>query len=336
MTERMRKRLDRDEIEALLSPWEERPSEERLPEEDASAVQVHDFRRVDCLTSEQLANLETLQEIFARELSASLSRQVDTVVDARVVSVQQLTYSAFSTSVPCPTIFTSLSCAPLRGRMILEMNPTIASPLIDLLRESEREDPTTNATPRPFTRIEWRLIRSILSTILDALTAAWARVLPVEFHILESETKPMLLRVVADDEPVTVLGLDVVMGPSSGLVNLCVPFAALQPVLEGLQRWDPPPQDRQEEGDRQNVLENIRAAMMNVSVTLAEVPIGIEDVLNLKPDDIIDLEKPVDSELLLSVEDEPAFLGKLGRVNGKNAFVVKRSRRQSPMPKSDS
>ncbi len=315
----MRKRLDRDEIEALLGPSEERPSEE-----DASAGHVHDFRRVDCLTREQLANLETLQEIFARELSASLSRQVNTVVDARVVPVEQLTYSEFSTSVPCPTIFTSLSCAPLRGRLILEMNPTIAFPLIDLLLEGEREDPRTNATLRPFTRIEWKRIRSILSTILDALTAAWARVLPVEFRMLESETKPTLLRVVADDEPVTVLGLDVVMGRSLGLVNLCVPFAALQPVLEGLQRWDPPPEDRHGERDRQNILENTRAATMDVSVTLAEVPIGIEDVLSLKPDDIIDLEKPVDSELLLRVEDEPAFLGKPGRVNGKSAFVVKR------------
>ena len=48
----------------------------------SSEVQVYDFKRPERVSKEQIIALETLHEIFARNLSASLSGYLRAVVEA--------------------------------------------------------------------------------------------------------------------------------------------------------------------------------------------------------------------------------------------------------------
>ncbi|MFG0260233.1 MAG: flagellar motor switch protein FliM, partial [Phycisphaerales bacterium JB041] len=106
--------LDQSEIDALLSA-------DSLPEpevEDSSVmiysrhrhdepveVRPYDFKRPERVSKDQMRALQTVHEAFARNFGASLSGFLRTIVEVRVVTCEQMTYSEFTSGLPNPTSF---------------------------------------------------------------------------------------------------------------------------------------------------------------------------------------------------------------------------------------
>ena len=55
------------------------------------------------------------------------------IVEVKLTSVDQLTYSEFVFSLENPTCFNLLKAEPLEGNLILDINPSILYPIIDRL-----------------------------------------------------------------------------------------------------------------------------------------------------------------------------------------------------------
>ncbi len=286
-------------------------------------VYMFDFKRPERVTTGQASALEVLHDTFARNVSASLSGYLRTVIDFRLISVEQFTYSEFTMSVPSPTIIYSLSCSPLQGNLVLEMNPSIIYPFIDRLLGGA-SNTQGQLIERPFTTIETSLINTILGRILDQLEESWSTIINVDFRIEENETNPMLMQIVAPNEPVILMSFEVKMGDNSGLVNLCIPFKVIKPVIEDFTQtnWFSV-NDFDSAGKEQiDLFDNIIKAKIEMSAILAEVDISLADMLALQPGDIIDLQKNTRSELLLKVGEEPTFTGVPVNYRNSNALQI--------------
>jgi flagellar motor switch protein FliM len=329
--------LNQDEVDALLDLVNESPAAAAAPAEGtaesipadsggfnvvpSSSIHIYDFKRPERVSKEQVMALEALHEAFARNVSASLSGYLRTMIEVRLISVEQFTYSEFTMSLPSPTSINLLSCAPLAGNMILEMNPSIIFPVIDrLLGGGASEAYLLN---RPFTNIEQGLVSAILGRILDQLTLTWENFKPIKFEIVESESNPFLMQIVAPNEPIVFLSFEVIMGEYSGMINLCIPFKVIEPIIPEFSKsnWfvsqGAPSKDAHD-----HVLGNISSANVDVSAVLADLPLRLCDLLTLKAGDILDTGKPVQSLLVLAIEQERKFLGKPGLMNGKLAFRI--------------
>jgi len=330
--------LNQDEVDALLdlvnqsggnptadvtgstsgSAAENRAGYNVLP---PSSIHIYDFKRPERVSKEQVVALEALHEAFARNLSASLSGYLRTVIEVRLISVEQFTYSEFTMSLPSPTSINLLSCAPLEGNMILEMNPSILFPVIDRLLGGGAA--TAYLLDRPFTNIELGLVSSILSRILDQLTETWESFKPIRFEIIETESNPFLVQIVAPNEPIVLLSFEVLMGEYSGMINLCIPFKVIEPIVSEFSKsnWfvahGGPAQD-----SRGQILGNISRSEVKVSAVLADMPIRLADLLTLRPGDILDTGKGTDSKLQFSIEQERKFMGRPGLSKGKLAFQI--------------
>jgi flagellar motor switch protein FliM len=300
----------------------------------ASEIQVYDFKRPERVSKEQIVALETLHEIFARNLSASLSGYLRTVVEVRLISVEQFTYSEFTMSLPSPTSINLLSCTPLEGNMILEINPSIIFPVIDRLLGGGSME--AFLLDRPFTSIEQGLVNSILTRVLEQLTQTWENIRPLKFEIIETESNPFLMQIVAPNEPIVLHSFEVLMGDYSGMINLCIPFKVIEPIIPefSTSNWFVSSGEHAPPGARDQILENISQASLEVSAILADLPLRLADLLTLKPGDIIDTQKPVDSELILAVEEERKFAGRPGTSHGKIAFRITRREEPSPAPET--
>ncbi len=355
----MAKVLKQDEVDALLNLVQQgggaQVAEPTVPEEPAAVedpasgyniappdnVYVFDFKRPERVSREQVTALEALHEVFARSVSAKLSGYLRTLVEFRLISVEQFTYSEFTMSVPTPTIFTSITCSPLSGSMILDMNPTIIYPFIDRLLGGGTVKP--HAVNRPFTTIEQCLINSIILKLLDQLRETWLAIQPIEFGIGEMETNPSLMQIVPPNEPVILLSFEVNMGEHSGLVNLCIPFKVVEPVIEKFSHshWS---MFRKSKGTdaRSGLLENVGLAEIEYAAILAEFPVRVVDILEIQPGDILDCGKRSDEKAILAVGDERPFEGTPGVSRGRNALVVSgipetmaemlRARKEHPSP----
>jgi len=332
--------LNQDEVDALLdlvnqsgSAAAEKPKQDAktaAPGEagyrvvPAAEIQLYDFKRPERVSKEQVVALEALHEVFARNVSASLSSYLRTVIEVRLISVEQFTYSEFTMSLPSPTSINLLSCAPLDGNMILEINPSIIFPVIDRLLGGGSAE--SHLLDRPFTNIELGLVNSILARVIEQLTLTWENIKPIRFEITETESNPFLMQIVAPNEPIVLLSFEVLMGEHSGMINLCIPFKVIEPVMPEFSKsnWFALAGAAAAGQVRNQILENIGSAQVSISAILADLPIRLADLLTLKPGDILDTGKRVGSELLLAVERERRFFGEPGLSRGRLAFRIRR------------
>ncbi|MBF0199363.1 MAG: flagellar motor switch protein FliM, partial [Planctomycetes bacterium] len=184
-------------------------------------LSIYDFRRPNRVSPEQMRALSSLHEQFARNLAVELTGVLRTVIDIQTSQAEQLTYQEFTMSLPNPTYITTLSCEPLSGEMIIEMNPTICFPFIDKLLGGGH---TAAAAPeRPFTDIESKLISQVMDNVIHHLQETWDPIAHLRLAVTDTETNPQIMQNVAPNEIVVLLTFEIRMseGEAGGMLNLC-------------------------------------------------------------------------------------------------------------------
>jgi len=235
--------LDQSEVDALLNAVDTgQVQEAELDGYSRSRavvqeVRTYDFKRPERVSKDQMRALEAIHEGVARNFGAALSSFLRTIMEVRVATTEQLTYSEFIHSLPNPTSFNLLSAPPLEGQMCLEISPLIIYPIIDRLLGGSSSE--MFIPQRPLTAIEWRLVKQITDRMLDSLTEVWSGLIDVQFELAETESNPHLVQIVAPNEVVVVIGFEIKMGQRAGTMSLCIPFNVIEPVIGRLatQSW---------------------------------------------------------------------------------------------------
>src|SRR5712672_3226373 len=168
--------LSQLEVESLLSAMgtSGEPPVSEPPLKSASGrekIAPYDFKRPERVGKEQMRALQTLHEGFGRNFGAALSALLRSIVEVKLTSVDQLTYSEFVFSLENPTCFNLLRAEPLEGNLILDINPSILYPIIDRLLGGGKE--AGPISRRPLTEIELRLVGRITAMFLEELKRAW-------------------------------------------------------------------------------------------------------------------------------------------------------------------
>ncbi|MBN1343430.1 MAG: flagellar motor switch protein FliM [Phycisphaerae bacterium] len=287
-------------------------------------VRTYDFKRPERVSKDQMRALEAIHEGFARNFGASLSGFLRTIVEVRVTTTEQLTYSEFIYSLPNPTVFNLLGAPPLEGQMCLELSPLIIYPIIDRLLGGSNAE--MYVPQRPLTSIEQRLISRILDRALSNLTEVWSALVEVKFRLNETESNPHLVQIVAPNEVVVVVGFELKMGARAGTMSLCIPFNVIEPVMDKLatQSWLLYQQKAISERQVHELSANVKHTKVDLCAFLAETTIKLGDLLTLQPGDILETDRLASSEVEVQVEGRRKFAGRLGKYKDLRAIKVTR------------
>ena len=292
----------------------------------ASNVEIrpYDFKRPERVSKDQMRALENLHEGFSRNFGAALSGFLRTIMEVRVASIEQMTFSEFTHALPNPTCFNLLSCHPLEGSFCFEISPLIIYPVIDRLLGGSNAD--LFIPQRPLTAIEMRLVTKILDRAMTSLHEAWANVADLNFALTDSESNPALVQIVPPNEVVVVVGFELKMGGRAGTMSLCIPYAVIEPVVEKLsnQTWAAYKKNVRDKTLRGRMGGHLEAAKLEVTATLAHTTISMSDLLHLAVGDVILTEKPATAPITLSVGGREKFIGRLGQYRGNRAYKVER------------
>lgn len=320
--------LDQAEVDALLAAVESGGVEtsDRIAGRSRITKEAHsyDFKRPERVSKEQMRALEGIHDTFGRAFGASLSGFLRTIVEIRVATAEQLTYSEFIHSLPNPTNFNLLTAEPLEGQLCLEISPLIIYPIIDRLLGGSNAE--LFIPQRPLTLIEQRLVGRITSRALNSLTEAWSDVVEVKFAIGEVESNPHLVQIVAPNEVVVVIGFEIKMGGRVGTMSLCIPFNVIEPVMDKLlsQGWLAYQRRSAAEDRAEEIARGIGVTQVTLSAYLAQTTITVRDLLTLQPGDILQTPKGVNDDLIIQVEGRNKFAGKIGRVKDRYAIKITR------------
>ncbi len=290
----------------------------------STEIRNYDFKRPERVSKDQMRALQTLHEGFARNFGASLSGFLRTIVEVRVATCEQMTYSEFIAALPNPTSFNLLGADGLEGQMCLEVSPLIIYPIIDRLLGGTSQD--LFIPQRPMTLIEARLIGNITSRGLAALSEAWASVKQLEFKVSATESNPQLVQIVPPNEVVVVVGFELKMTNRAGTMNLCIPYNVIEPVIEQLssQSWFAAARNQRSKSTEEVIGRSLTEAGLTVTGVLAETTITLADVLQMQPGDVIMTEKPASEPVTVCVEGERKFFALLGKHKSSRALKIVR------------
>src|SRR2546428_6458141 len=173
--------LSQHEVDALLSAIDSGGGEAR----PSAPAHPYDFKRPTRVPHDQVRAIQALHEGFARNLRWALSGMLRTAVEVKVAAVQQLPLEEFLDSLPRPTALTVLSAEPFEGTFLLEINPSIACPIIERLLGSARFGAWQQ--DKALSPLEWTVLDAVIERALELMKEAWSAAGEATFRVQRRE-----------------------------------------------------------------------------------------------------------------------------------------------------
>ncbi len=304
--------LSQEEIDALLEvvDEEEDTQEESSSSHDQRQIILYDFKRPNRVSKEQLRAVKGIHDKMARNLASQISSIMRSIVEIQLHSVDQMTYGEFLMSLPSPTSFNVFSIKPLDGNCVIEINPSIAFPMIDRLLGGSGE---SFESTRELTDIELNLLDAILRIIMQRLKEAWAPITDMYANVESKESSPNVIQIVSQNEIVIMVVMEIIIGNSSGMINLCYPVIYLEPILSRLANRDIMLGETSAKKSRNKELKTLvgRAEVFNEAL-LGRAVLSVGELLDLEAGDILKLDRKADDQAIVSIDKKDVFLAEVG------------------------
>jgi len=307
--------LSQEEIDAVF-----RNMTGGVEEDPAKRTQPYDFRRPDRIAKDQLRAIHLLHENFARSLASSLSAYLRAYVIVNLVSVEQISFREFAQCLPSPTCMASLGMKPFEGNAVLELNPALVFPVLEMLLGGSGK--VSAKITREITEIEQSILDGLLRIILQNLKTAWHSVTTLDFSIETHETEPALLQILAPNEALVAISLEVRIGENSGMMNIGIPSIIIKMLRQKFdQQWSVRKTEVTEE-EHARILRLIKPANLTIDARLEGPTIAVEDMMRLEKGDVLTFDFPAEKPLDLLVNGKLKFRGQIVVTGRKKAFAV--------------
>ena len=317
--------LSQDEIDQLLQAISSGESEadDFKPVNDTRRIKIYDFRRPDKFSKEQIRTVSNMHETFARLTTTSLSAQLRTLVHVHVASVDQLTYEEFIRSIPTPTTLAVINMDPLKGNAVLEIAPEITFIMIDRLFGGSGD--TGGKVNRDLTDIEQSVMEGIIVRILANMRESWTQVIDLRPRLQQIETNPQFAQIVPPTEMVILVTLEIKIGDEAGLMNICIPYLTIEPIVSKLssQFWFSSVRRSSTTQYLGTLKEKISDVEMALVAEIGSLNVPIRDVVGLRVGDVVRLvNTKITDPLTLAIGNKKKFFCQPGVVGKKMAIQV--------------
>ena len=308
----MSRQLSQQEIDTVFQNIQDHKRE-------APAVKF-DFRRPDRIPKSQVRAIHLLHDTFVRNLVSSLSAYLRSYLTVNLVSVEQLSYAEFLDGLPSSTCLVSLGLSPYDGNGVLELNPSLVFPILEMLLGGTGK--SSAAIQRDITEIEQRLLDGLFRIILQDLREAWKSVTVVDFTIESMETEPQLLHLLAPNEAVVSIGIELRIGETVGMMNIAMPSIVIKMMRQKFdQQWSVR-KTNASQSEQGRLLRILRQASLSVEARLEGPTLTVRDLLALKEGHVVLFDYPVERPIDLLVNGAHKFTGHVVSTGKKRACQV--------------
>lgn len=312
----MERLLSQEEIDSVFRGLKDQGRQE----DPAKKAVPYDFRRPDRIAKDQLRAIHLLHDNFARNMASSLSAYLRAYVIVNLVSVEQLSYVEFTQCLPSPTCLVSLAMKPFDGNAVLELSPSLVFPVLEMLLGGTGR--SSAKITREITEIEQVVLDGLYRIILHDLKQSWQSVTQIDFTIEARETEPQLLQILAPNEAVVAIGLEVRIGENTGMLNIGVPSITIKMLRQKFdQQWSVRRTESTEEEQR-HTLALIKPAIVQLDARLQGPTLSVEDLMRLEAGHVLAFDYSIDRPVNILINGTPKFRGQVVTTGRKKAFVI--------------
>lgn len=315
--------LSQDEIDNLLSALnsgEFDPADGDVADE--KQVKDYDFARPSKFSKEHLRTLVFIFEHYARLLSTNLPVYLRKNVQVEVMHSEAVTYQEFLNSLSNPVLLGVINFAPLEGNVIMDISLELGYAIVDRMLGGEGQ---SLEKARDFTEIELTIIERIMVVCTNLLVEPWHSVQQLNPMLERIETNSQFAQFVTPSEMTSIITMSIKVGSVEGLMNFCIPFATLEPVIDKVNTkyWYSTNQAKDDGVFREALEDSIRNARIPVRAIMGKSAISVNDFIHLRPGDIIKVNTRVEDELDIYVGNIKKFSAIPGAYDDSYAVKIK-------------
>lgn len=260
----------------------------------------YDFRKPIKLSREHVRTLQIAFETYARSCGTLLTTRLRVVSSVSLASIEQLTYDEYVSSLGNPTVIAMVALDPLAGTVLLEFASSAAMTAIDHLLGG----PGGPQPERPLTEVEMPLLRGLLERMLGELRYGFETLVDISPKLKEIEYNAQFLRAHQPGDAVVVASFDMKIGTEECIGSLCLPFNTILPVLEKQETIELTPAERMvRDSAHRNLAAGLSAAPIDVAVRFQPIRMRTDDIVDLRPGDVVPLGHPTSMPLEITVNE---------------------------------
>lgn len=317
--------LTQDELNALLSGIDDFDAVDGLELDDGgetepseNQVRNYDFSRREKIIRGHMPFLDSVAEKFAGLFRNSLSGFLGQALEIERYGIQVQHFFEFSQGWPQNTLFSFAKCIPLKGSLVVAIEPNLAFTIIDHYFGGHSPTELDHGAQR-LTPAMMRVIELSSALIFNDLRKAWKPVMALDVDYSAVEMNPDFARVAGPDEIVVMTTMRVQLKGGEGNLNIAMPYSMVEPVKE---RLDSSLTGRPEDDRlwKDCFCQQLLNAEVCVASQLARKQMTVRDVMRLKKGDVITIDQPETATLY--AKGIALYRGKPGLSRGRYALQI--------------
>lgn len=293
--------LSQNEIDNLLAALSTGELDmDQMQDSSDRQVKNYDFRRPAKFSKEHLRTLEIIFEHYGRLISTNLPVYLRKNVQVSVASSETVTFSEFTNALSNPVILGIINFTPLAGNIIIDLSTNLGYAMIDRMLGGAGA-PLEKS--RDFSEIELSIIEKIMVVCIQLMREPWKNVLDISPVLDRLETNPQFAQIIAPNDMVAIVTLNVKIGEVQGFMNMCLPYFTLEDIMDKLNTryWYANMQERRDENYEEHIESLIRRVDIPIKAVLGKSVVSVSDFADLQVGDVIRLDAHVDNELSVYV-----------------------------------
>jgi len=260
----------------------------------------YDFRRPIKLSREHVRTLQIAFETYARGCGTLLTTRLRVVSSVTLASIEQLTYDEYVAGLANPTVIGTVAIDPLPGTVLVEMASSAAMTAIDHMLGG----PGGPQPERPLTEVEMPLLRGLLERMLAELRYGFETLVDISPKLREIEYNAQFLRAHQPGDAVVIASFDMKIGTEECVASICLPFTTILPVLEKQETVELSAAERVvRDSAHRNLTAGLSAAPIEVAVRFQPIRMRTDDIVDLRPGDVVPLGHPTSLPLEVTVNE---------------------------------
>ncbi len=314
--------LSQNEIDNLLAALSAGELDmDQMQSTEDKQVKNYDFSRPTKFSKEHLRTLEIIFEHYSRLLSTNLPVYLRKNVQVSVASSETVTFSEFSNALSNPVILGIINFEPLNGSIIIDLATNLGYAMLDRMLGGSG---TPLEKARDFSEIELIIIQKILVMMTQLLRDPWKNVIDISPVLSRLETNPQFAQVIAPNDMIAIVTLNMRIGDVEGFINVCLPFFTLEDVMDKLNTkyWFSTMQENHDENYEDYIESLIRKVDIPIKAILGKSTISVADFTGLQIGDCIKLDTKVDSDMDIFVGNIKKFTALPGSSDDNYAVRV--------------
>lgn len=313
--------LSQSEIDNLLAALSSGELDvDEMQAGDEKQVKNYDFSRPTKFSKEHLRTLEIIYEHYGRLVSTNLPAYLRKNVQVSVASSETVTFSEFTNALSNPVILGIINFNPLNGMIIIDLATNLAYAMLDRMLGGVG---VPLEKKRDFSEIELSIIQKVLVMLTQLLREPWKNVVEISPILNRVETNSQFAQVIAPNDMIAIVTLNVKIGDVEGFINFCLPFFTLEEVMDRLNTkyWFASMQENHDENYMDYIETLVRKVDVPIKAVLGKSSISVSDFLNLQVGDCIRLDARVDDDMDIYVGNIRKFTALPGANN--DAYAVR-------------